>query len=52
MPGMTLTPRQAARLWAADEAHVERVLATLVENGFLVRNARGAYLRRGCPRCS
>lgn len=52
MPGMTLLPAQAARLWAIDRRRVEPLLEQLRAGGLLVRNAHGAYLRPGCPRCS
>jgi len=45
MPGLKLTPRQAARLWGVEYATSEHVLATLVECGFLWRNREGAYVR-------
>ncbi len=46
MPGLCLTPLQAARLWAIDRVTSERVLDTLTATGFLARRADGAYLRR------
>lgn len=46
MPGLCLTPLQAARLWALDRATSERVLDTLAATGFLAKRADGAYLRR------
>jgi hypothetical protein len=45
MPGLRLTSRQAARLWAVDGATSERILNGLVEAGFLGRSRDGAYLR-------
>ena len=45
MPGLRLTPVQAARLWALDRATVERILDGLTQAGFLWRNPDGAYLR-------
>jgi hypothetical protein len=45
MPGLRLTPVQACRLWAIDEAHCHAVLNTLVDSGFLVRTADGAFTR-------
>lgn len=51
MPGMTLLPAQAARLWAVERSRVEPVLDQLCAEGFLVCNAHGAYLRSGRPRC-
>ena len=52
MPGLTLTVRQAARLWGTSIAQSERLLSYLVESGFLVEASDGTYRRRGCPRCS
>jgi hypothetical protein len=37
MPGLILTPRQAARLWAADVDVCHEVLARLVEARYLAR---------------
>jgi hypothetical protein len=45
MPGLRLTPAQAARLWAVDRQTSERILDTLTMAGFLFRNREGAYLR-------
>jgi len=47
-----LTVRQAARLWSVSASESERLLSELVESRFLVADSRGAYRRRGCPRCS
>ena len=52
MPGLTLTVRQAARLWGLEVTQSQRLLSELVDSQFLVADARGAYRRRGCPRCS
>lgn len=52
MPGLTLTVRQAARLWGLEVSQSQRLLAELVDNRFLVADASGGYRRRGCPRCS
>ena len=43
MPGLRLTPVQAARLWAVDTATSERLLDRLTGLGFLARNSTGAY---------
>lgn len=51
MPGLTLTVRQAARLWGLEVPQSQRLLSALVDSQFLVADARGAYRRRGCPRC-
>ncbi len=45
MPGLTLTPAQAARLWSLDHATSIRILEDLTSAGFLCRTRRGAYLR-------
>ena len=46
VPGLRLTPWQAARLWGVESGMSERVLVTLVDCGFLWRNHDGAYMRR------
>ena len=45
MPGLRLTPVQAARLWAVDRETSERILHGLVAAGFLIKNREGAYVR-------
>ena len=45
MPGLRLTPAQAARLWALDRHMSERLLDGLTMTGFLLKNRDGAYLR-------
>ena len=45
MPGLRLTPAQAARLWALDRSTSELILDGLTAAGFLLRNREGAYLR-------
>jgi hypothetical protein len=45
MPGLRLTPAQAARLWAVDHWTTERILLALVAAGFLIKNREGAYVR-------
>ena len=45
MPGLRLTPAQAARLWALDRPTSERILDGLVMAGFLLKNREGSYLR-------
>ena len=45
MPGLRLTPAQAARLWALDRQTSERLLDGLTMAGFLFKNREGAYLR-------
>jgi len=44
MPGLRLTPAQAARLWALDRGTSERILDGLTAAGFLLKNREGAYL--------
>ncbi len=52
MPGLRLTPHQAARLCGLAEPVVASVLSTLAEEGFLRRMPRGEYALRGtCPAC-
>jgi len=49
-PGLRLTVRQAARLWALEHVACERVLNQLVIDGQLYINARGQFAwsdRRG-----
>ena len=44
MPGLRLTPVQAARLFSLDPARCERVMNALIDNGVLaLRN--GSYMR-------
>jgi hypothetical protein len=47
MPGLKLTVRQAARLWAADQTICSDVLSALVESRLLVR-VGDAYARASC----
>jgi hypothetical protein len=44
MPGLRLTPAQAARLWALDRPTSNRILDGLATAGFLLRDSNGAYL--------
>ena len=44
MPGLRLTPAQAARLWSLDRRTSERILDGLMAAGFLLKNRSGAYL--------
>lgn len=44
MPGLQLTPDQAARLWSLDRSTSGRILDGLTSAGFLSRNRNGAYL--------
>jgi hypothetical protein len=46
MPGLKLTLRQAGRVFGIDARQSECVLAALVAEGVLVRDAHGAFRRR------
>jgi hypothetical protein len=46
MPGLKLTPIQAARIFGLDARRSTRLLEELVDEGFLVRDPRGAFRRR------
>jgi hypothetical protein len=43
MPGMCLTPAQAARLWQLTPDRAEALLTELVDSGFLVRREGHRY---------
>ena len=43
MPGLRLTLRQAARLWAMDAVHCQAILDALVAAGSLRRDSKGEY---------
>lgn len=45
MPGLTLTPAQATRLWGLERDLCERVIAALVGAAFLRRTPAGAVRR-------
>jgi hypothetical protein len=45
MPGLRLTPAEAARLWAVDAHTSKQILDGLEQVGFLLKNRNGAYLR-------
>ena len=45
MPGLRLTPAQAARLWGMERHTSERILDGLALAGFLSKNRESAYLR-------
>lgn len=47
MPGLRLTPAQAARFWAFDATFCNEVLASLVEARFLVRSGGGFVRAEG-----
>jgi two-component system OmpR family response regulator len=46
LPGLSLTVRQAQRMWGFDEEICERVLEGLSKEGFLIRDDDGQYRRR------
>jgi hypothetical protein len=46
MPDLSLTQRQAARLWNLSSELCELSLRTLVQNGFLARTPTGTFVRR------
>lgn len=52
MPGLTLTLRQAARLFSIEPAHCERVLGALVEAGVLATNGRAFARADAGRRCA
>jgi hypothetical protein len=45
MPGLTLTLRQAQRLWTLDESICRQLLDSLVAIGFLRCSPKGVYAR-------
>ena len=46
MPGLRLTLRQASRVFGLDVRHATRLLGALLDDGFLVCDARGAFRRQ------
>jgi DNA-binding IclR family transcriptional regulator len=44
MPGLSLTPTQAARLWGIEMANASRILEQLSSDRFLARTASGSYV--------
>ena len=44
MPGLQLTCAQACRLWHMDPGACETVLERLVQDGFLCKTDKGAYI--------
>ena len=46
MPGLTLTERQAARLWQMTHDDAQNVLHALVDAHFLTRSDSGRYCRQ------
>ena len=45
MPGLSLTERQAQRLWGLDPDTCRTLLHALIETGFLRRTHQGGYVR-------
>ena len=45
MPGLSLTERQAQRLWHLEPETCHLLFKALVESGFLRRTPRGGYVR-------
>jgi hypothetical protein len=45
MPGLSLTERQAQRLWHLEPETCHSLFKALVESGFLRRTPRGGYVR-------
>jgi hypothetical protein len=45
MPGLRLTPEQAARLWSLEPSVCQFVIDALVGARFLQRTSRGAVMR-------
>ena len=44
MPGLQLTCAQACRLWQMDPVACETLLEQLVQDGFLCKTDKGAYI--------
>lgn len=45
MPGLRLTPQQAARLWQLDPTRCQQIIEVLVGSAFLRWTSRGAVVR-------
>jgi hypothetical protein len=45
MPGLSLTERQAQRLWHLEPEACRALFRVLVESGFLRQTPRGGYVR-------
>ncbi len=45
MPGLSVTARQAERLWGLDTTTCAFVLMTLIQRGILKRTPSGTYVR-------
>jgi hypothetical protein len=46
MPGLRLTPAQAARLWGLEPAVCDAILMSLCDNGFLIHGQGDTFARR------
>ncbi len=46
MPGLSVTARQAERLWGLDSTTCAFVLMTLIERGILRRTPGGTFVRK------
>ena len=46
MPGLSLTPKQAQRIWGLDRPTCEAILAELTTHGFLRVTPRGTFVRQ------
>jgi hypothetical protein len=51
MPGLQLTFAQACRLWQLDTSTCEVLLQQLVQEGFLFRTDKGAYIALSTRNC-
>ena len=49
MPGLSVTARQAERLWGLDSTTCGFALMTLIQRGILKRTANGTYVRGYSP---
>ena len=47
MPGLKLTEQQAQRLWGLDAPTCRTILVALTQKRFLMRTAKGMYIRAG-----
>lgn len=45
MPGLCVTPAQAARLWAVDRATCDEAFSRLIARGVVRRTSRGTLVR-------
>ncbi len=47
MPGLSLTLRQAQRMWHLRQTECETLLGALVDSGFLARTSKGEFVLAG-----